>query len=82
MPDKEGSQGSQEADSMPPRTMSKGSIVDLVKDLLAKVNQAEIKSKKKFIEWGDESDEEDEEGLIGETKGSKEEVDQDNKMFL
>lgn len=65
---------------MPPKAMRKGAIVDLVKDLLAKSNQVETKSKKKITEWGDESDEEDEEGLIGEIADSKEEVDQDKKV--
>ena len=61
---------------MPPREMRKGAIVELVKDLLAKANQEDTKSKKKIIEWGDESDEEDEEVLIGETIEIKEEVEQ------
>lgn len=50
----------QEVDSMQPKAMGKCAIMDLVKDLLAKANQAEPKSKKGIIEWGDESEEKDE----------------------
>ena len=56
--------------------------MDLVRDLLAKSNQEDTKRKKRIIEWGDESDEEDE-GLVGETTISKDlEVDRDKKVFL
>ena len=40
--------------------MRKGAIVDLVKDLVAKANLVEEKSKNKFTEWGDGSKEEHE----------------------
>ena len=61
--------------------MRKVVTVDLVKDLLTKANWVETKTKKRIIEWGDESNEEDED-LTGETSESKEEVDQDKKVFL
>ena len=38
---------SQEVDSIPPKAMRKGVIVDLVKESLAKANLTEPKSKKK-----------------------------------
>ena len=68
---------------MPPKVMSKGAIMDLVKDLLAKDNQADPKSKKRIIEWGDESEEEDE-SLTRETSNRSKDpkVDQDKKVFL
>lgn len=74
---------SQEVDSIPPKVMRKGDIVYLVKDLLKKDNQAKEKSKNKVIEWGDESDEEDERHL-GQTldKGKEIEMEKDQKVFL
>lgn len=73
----------QEVKNMPSKEMRKGSIVDLAKDLLAKANQVDSKSKKKITEWGDES-EEDDDSQIGEKseRGKDLEVDKEKKVFL
>ena len=51
---------SQEVENMPPKEMRKAAIVDLVKEVLAKDNLIELKSKKRITKWGDESEEEEE----------------------
>ena len=68
---------------MPPKAMSKSSILDLVMEVLAKANLTEPKSKKRIIKWDDESEEEDE-TQMGESfdKGRGVEMDKDQKVFL
>ena len=72
---------------MPPKTMNRDAIVELVQVLLKKANVSECKSKKRVTKWGNESEDEEEMVQIEEIgesskSGKKEVMDKYQKVFL